>query len=143
MKNVGLCLGLSVVVAFVGAALFFVRPMTPDATHVIATAKTNGNQFFLTQTYRGLLEGHEVQMVVRDDGGAWKRYYVEHEDTYWRDGQLKIRGTKVEVRRGRSFIGDYDVQSHLYSLQDRGVMSPIEISQTPILTPQTGDTLAK
>ena len=127
---------------------FFVllHPMQQNATYIIAKANFGRSRFFLTQTYRGVFDMNSIRLVVKDYRGSWKRYYISHEDTYWRNAKLELVNDTIQVKRGNNIIAQYNVKSEVFYLNESSGVersSPLEISNSPIFLEQDSDTLVK
>ena len=115
------CLSALAVTALVFSTAYWVRPFFPANEPLLIAKATapEGTTAYLTQTYRGLLELYDVHFYTRDRKGIWRKYYVEHEDTFWSSGSLWIDAQRktIFICRGSRPMARFDWGRNNYRLE--------------------------
>jgi hypothetical protein len=86
------------------AFLFWVGPWRSGV--VVAGKSRDGRDYCVVQTFQDLAEPFRVALYVRTDGGAWRWYYLEHEDCGWRSARVEIVDGVAHVLRNGAWFRD-------------------------------------
>lgn len=89
----------------------------PGRSGVVAVGETaRGREFCVVQTYKDLVEPYQVSLYVRDDAGAWRWHYLEHEDNAWRSAKVDIVGERAVVFRNGERFREVDLARPTFTL---------------------------
>lgn len=110
-----------VAMALVFSGVYFVRPFSPVNQPLLIDKVTTpkGAAVYLTQTYRGFPDLYDVHFYTNDTNGVWRQYYIEHEDTFWASGNLRVDTQKkaVSVYKGSRPMAHFDWSNNSYRLE--------------------------
>lgn len=98
---------------------FFILSRTAGGRVVIDSKRTlGGTQIILKQSYnQNFGEPYTVDFFYKRKGEPWKWFYIDHEDTRWWSGEIKVFSeNKIEVWRGRTLVAVFDSEAETFYL---------------------------
>jgi hypothetical protein len=124
-------------------AYWFVNPFrAPNRLEILDRTKlADGSELLLAQSYNGSLgEPSSIMAYQQVQSNLWISYYIDHEASYWRSGNLaptNIKRTRFAVLRGNESIAEIDCLEHTStSAWNKQLMSMASLlDQSPLARP--------
>lgn len=103
-----------------GVACWFVNPFRdPDKLEILDQTQlhTSGRAIVLAQRYNASIgEPSTISVYQNVSNSVWIRYYISHEASYWRSGQLRRLGETTNavfgVYRDQRLFAVLDAEKH-------------------------------
>lgn len=94
-------------------------PFAPKAQPLLVAEaiSSEGFHFCVTQVRTGTAEPFNVAFFYRTPSGPWIWNYLDHEDTFWWKGSIRIneKNKRAMVYKGRSVVASFDWASNVFT----------------------------
>ena len=112
---------LVIAVAFAALLTIGIRACGPGGSGILDHLElSDGSEYLLTQKWNEPLEPYTVSFYFKSSGGQWGWCYIDHEDTRWRQAELRhdSDNNSVKVIRDGGLRAELFLDRQVFALYD-------------------------